>query len=141
MPGAGVPLIKNPDGTYTSSDPAWAALIKRESGGQNIKQSPSTRDVNSGGNEAFGLFQITPGTWKSHGGQGSVYDSTPEQQAAVAAQIIQKNPSGSDWGAGLPGRENAQALLRAVSQPAPVAQPAVQQPAAPAPPAPPGGQK
>jgi hypothetical protein len=111
--GAGsVPLVKNPDGSYTSSDPAWAHLINRESGGHNIVQAPSTHDVNSGGNEAFGLFQITPGTWSSHGGQGSVYNSTPEQQAQVAADIIRKNPSGSDWGAGLSGRENAQSLAQ-----------------------------
>lgn len=111
----GVPLIKNPDGSYTSSDPEWAKLINRESGGRNIKQSPSTQDVNSGGNEAFGLFQITPGTWSAHGGQGSVYDSTPEQQAAVAANILRKNPTGSDWGAGMAGRENAQALMKGLS--------------------------
>lgn len=109
--GAGsVPLVKNPDGSYTSSDPAWAHLINRESGGHNIIQSPGTHDVNSGGNEAYGIFQITPGTWSSHGGQGSVYNSTPEQQAQVAADIIRKNPSGSDWGAGMSGRENASAL-------------------------------
>jgi hypothetical protein len=110
-----VPLIRNPDGTYTSSDPEWAKLIARESGGRNIKQQIT--DVNSGGNEAFGLFQITPATWKAHGGQGSVYDSTPEQQAAVAANILRANPSGSDWGAGLAGRENAQALMRGLSSP------------------------
>jgi hypothetical protein len=114
----GVPLIKNPDGSYTSSDPEWAKLIARESGGHNIKQSPSTQDVNSGGNEAFGIFQITPGTWTAHGGQGSVYNSTPEQQAAVAADILRKNPSGSDWGAGMTGRENAQALMKGLSSPA-----------------------
>lgn len=113
----GVPLVKNPDGSYTSSDPAWAHLIDRESGGQNIKQSPSTHDVNSGGNEAFGIFQETPGTYTSHGGQGSVYDSTPEQQAEVAGNIIRSNPSGSDWGAGLPGREDAAALSSGLSQP------------------------
>lgn len=112
-PGS-VPLTKNPDGTYTSPDPAWKHLIDRESGGHNIKQSPSTHDVNSGGNEAFGIFQITPGTWSAHGGQGSVYNSTPEQQAQVAADILRKNPSGSDWGAGLSGREDASALRRAL---------------------------
>jgi hypothetical protein len=107
-----VPLVRNPDGSYTSPDPAWAHLINRESGGHNIIQAPSTHDVNSGGNEAFGIFQITPGTWSSHGGQGSVYNSTPEQQAQVAADIFRKNPTGSDWGAGIAGRENAQELAR-----------------------------
>lgn len=110
-----VPLIKKPDGTYTSSDPEWAKLINRESGGRNIKQQIT--DVNSGGNEAYGLFQITPGTWTAHGGQGSVYDSTPEQQAAVAANILRSNPTGSDWGAGLAGRENASALMKGLSTP------------------------
>ena len=51
--------------------PEWAKLIARESGGRNITQQ--TKDVNSGGNEAHGIFQITPDTWKAHGGQGSVY--------------------------------------------------------------------
>lgn len=110
IPGAGIPLIQKPDGTWTSSNPEWAHLIDRESGGRNIIQSPSTHDVNSGGNEAFGIFQITPGTWSAHGGQGNVYNSTPQQQAEVAADIIRSNPSGSDWGAGLPGRENPQGL-------------------------------
>lgn len=108
-----VPLIKKPDGTYTSSDPEWAKLIARESGGRNVTQQIS--DVNSGGNEAHGIFQITPQTWKAHGGQGSVYDSTPEQQASVAADILRKNPTGSDWGAGMAGRENAQALMKGLS--------------------------
>ena len=44
-------------------------------------------------------------------------DATPEQQAAVAADILRKNPSGSDWGAGLAGRENAQALLKGLGTP------------------------
>lgn len=113
--GGGVPLIRKPDGTYTSSDPEWAKLIARESGGKNIIQSPSTKDVNSGGNEAYGLFQITPGTWAAHGGQGSVYNSTPEQQSVVAANILRSNPTGSDWGAGMAGRENAQALMKGLS--------------------------
>jgi hypothetical protein len=112
--GGGVPLVKNPDGSYTSSDPAWAHLINRESGGRNIIQAPSTKDVNTGGNEAFGIFQITPGTWTAHGGQGSVYNSTPEQQAQVAADIFRKNPSGSDWGAGLTGREDAAGLAAGI---------------------------
>jgi hypothetical protein len=107
--GGAVPLTQNPDGTWTSPDPSWAHLIQRESGGRNIKQQ--IHDVNSGGNEGFGLFQITPRTWARYGGQGSVYDSTPQQQAVVAARIIQGNPSGGDWGAGMPGRETASGLL------------------------------
>ncbi|WP_254427629.1 transglycosylase family protein [Mycolicibacterium conceptionense] len=110
--GATVPLVQNPDGTWTSPNPAWAHLIKRESSG--INQRQGIIDVNSGGNEAEGLFQITPATWKAHGGTdfaASPLLATPQQQAAIAARILQRNPSGSDWGAGLAGRENAQDLL------------------------------
>lgn len=112
--GSPIPLVRLPNGNYTSSDPAWAHLINRESGG-NPSIIQQIKDVNSGGNEAEGLFQITPATWRSHGGPGShPGQATPEQQAQVAADIIRKNPSGSDWGAGLSGRENAQALLKAL---------------------------
>jgi hypothetical protein len=116
-----VPLIQNPDGTWTSTDPAWAHLIQRESSGINQRQSPNTVDVNTGGNEAEGLFQITPDTWRRHGGTEFAPNplaATPQQQAQIAARIIQRNPSGSDWGAGLPGRENAQALVSGLTQPA-----------------------
>jgi hypothetical protein len=109
--GGGVPLMQNADGTWTSPNPAWAQLIKRESGG--INQRQKITDVNSGGNEAEGLFQITPATWRSHGGTKyapSAISATPQQQAEIAAEIFRSNPSGSDWGAGLPGRENASAL-------------------------------
>ncbi|WP_244275073.1 phage tail tape measure protein [Mycobacterium europaeum] len=105
----GVPIYQAADGSWHSSNPAWEHLIQRESSGRNITQEIT--DSNSGGNEAFGIFQITPDTWKRYGGQGSVYDSTPEQQAIIAARILQGNPSGSDWGAGMAGRESAQALL------------------------------
>lgn len=112
--GSPIPLVRLPNGNYTSSDPAWAHLINRESGG-NPSIVQQIKDVNSGGNEAEGLFQITPATWRSHGGPGNhPGQATPEQQAQVAADIIRKNPSGSDWGAGLSGRENAQALLKAL---------------------------
>jgi hypothetical protein len=107
--GGAVPLIQNPNGTWTSPDPMWAHLIARESGGRNIKQQ--IIDVNTGGNEAFGLFQITPSTWARYGGTGSVYGSTPQQQAIIAGRIIRGNPSGSDWGAGMAGRESAGGLL------------------------------
>jgi len=112
-PGSAVPIKQNPDGTWTSPNPAWAHLIARESGGRaNITQQ--IKDVNSGGNEAQGLFQITPKTWAAHGGlqfAPSPNQATPQQQAAIAAAILKANPSGSDWGAGLPGREDAKALL------------------------------
>ncbi|AFJ36988.1 hypothetical protein W7S_20185 [Mycobacterium sp. MOTT36Y] len=108
-----VPLVQTASGTWTSPNPAWAHLIGRESSG--INQRQGIIDANSGGNEAEGLFQITPRTWAAHGGTSfapSAIAATPQQQAQIAARILQSNPSGSDWGAGLPGRENAAALLQ-----------------------------
>lgn len=113
----GVPIYQAADGTWHSSNPAWEHLIQRESSGRNIRQQIT--DSNSGGNEAFGIFQITPATWAAHGGQGSVYNSTPQEQAIIAERILRGNPSGSDWGAGLAGRENAQALLAGLPAPHP----------------------
>jgi hypothetical protein len=113
---AAVPLTQNPNGTWTSTDPAWAHLIQRESGG--INQRQGIIDANSGGNEAEGLFQITPGTWRSNGGTEfapSAIQATPQQQAIVAARILKRNPSGSDWGAGMAGRESASGLLAGLS--------------------------
>lgn len=108
-----VPLVQTASGAWTSTNPAWAHLIGRESSG--INQRQKIIDVNSGGNEAEGFFQITPATWASHGGTSlapSPLSATPQQQAQIAARILQSNPSGSDWGAGLPGRESAKALLQ-----------------------------
>lgn len=116
-----IPLQQLPNGRWTSSDPAWAHLINRESGGNpTIKQQ--IHDVNSGGNEAEGLFQITPATWKAHGGDTAFGVTnpalaTPQQQAEIAKKILMSNPSGSDWGAGLAGRENAQELMRGLNLP------------------------
>lgn len=107
-----VPLVDNGDGTWGSSSPAWDHLITRESSGRPTIIQQIT-DVNSGGNEAEGLFQITPRTWAAHGGAEfapSARLATPQQQAIVAARIFTQNPSGGDWGAGLPGRENAAQL-------------------------------
>lgn len=64
-----VPLTRNANGTWTSPSPAWAHLIMRESGGNpTIIQGADVIDVNTGGNEAEGLFQITPATWRAHNG-------------------------------------------------------------------------
>ncbi|AOQ28127.1 lysin A [Mycobacterium phage DudeLittle] len=107
-----VPLIEAGNGRWTSPSPAWAHLINRESGG-NPTIIQQIIDVNSGGNEAEGLFQITPKTWRAHNGTqfaASPRLATPQQQAIVAARIFIRNPSGSDWGAGLPGREDAKQL-------------------------------
>lgn len=116
-----VPLTQKPDGSWTSSDPAWAHLIDRESGG-NASITQQIKDVNSGGNEAQGLFQITPATWKSHGGDKYGPDpgkATPQQQADIAAQIFKNNPSGSDWGAGMAGREDPSALAAGLGSSSP----------------------
>ena len=107
-----VPLTDNGDGTWTSPSPAWAHLIARESSG-NPTIIQQIIDVNSGGNEAEGLFQIAKSTWRAHNGTEFAATprlATPQQQALVAARIFTRNPSGSDWGAGLAGRENAAEL-------------------------------
>ncbi|QUE25685.1 lysin A [Mycobacterium phage Smeagan] len=107
-----VPLTPLPNGRWTSPSPAWAHLIMRESSG-NPTIIQQIHDVNSGGNEAEGLFQITPRTWRAHNGTQfapSARFATPQQQAIVAARIFTRNPSGSDWGAGLPGREDPRQL-------------------------------
>lgn len=114
---ATVPIYQDASGLWHSTNAAWEHLIQRESSGRNIKQEIT--DVNSGGNEAYGIFQITPDTWKRYGGPGSVYNSTPQQQAAIAARILHGNPSGGDWGAGMPGRENAEALRAGLTAPKP----------------------
>lgn len=111
-----IPLVQNPDGTWTSSNPEWAKLIARESGGD-PKVVQGIKDQNSGGNEATGLFQIAKGTWASNGGTAfapEAKDATPEQQAQIAAKIF-ADQGGSPWGSGANqnlGREN-EALLRA----------------------------
>ncbi|GEM_PF-4168370 len=118
MSSTGVPIVQKADGTWTSPNPEWAKLIQRESGGDpTIVQG--IIDINSGGNEAEGLFQITPKTWAQYGGSElapSAKEATPYQQAEIAARILRKNPSGSDWGAGLDGREDAGKLLAALDQ-------------------------
>ncbi len=112
--GAGVstvPLTRNADGTWTSPDPAWAHLIQRESGG-NPAIVQQIQDVNSGGNEASGLFQIAKGTWANYGGTAyapTAGQADPQYQAIVAAKIFNAE-GGSPWGAGLPGREDEAAL-------------------------------
>lgn len=107
-----VPLTALPGNRWTSPSPAWAHLINRESGG-NPTIIQQIIDMNSGGNEAEGLFQITPRTWRAHNGiefADSPRLATPQQQAIIAARIFSRNPSGSDWGAGLLGREDPREL-------------------------------
>lgn len=107
-----VPLVSRGNGRWGSPSAAWDHLINRESSGiPDIVQQ--IHDVNSGGNEAEGLFQITPKTWKGAGGvefAPSARYATPQQQAIVAARIFTRNPTGSDWGAGRPGREDPKQL-------------------------------
>ncbi|WGH20824.1 tape measure protein [Gordonia phage Commandaria] len=106
-----IPLVKNPDGTYSSTDPEWDHLIQRESGGIADRQQ-EVIDVNSGGNEASGLFQIAKGTWASNGGTKfapTAGEATPEQQAEIAAKIFNEQ-GGSPWGSGLAGRESDEKL-------------------------------
>lgn len=112
MPEMTVPLVSRGNGRWGSSSPAWDHLINRESSGiPDIIQQ--IHDVNSGGNEAEGLFQITPRTWRGANGTQfapSARLASPQQQAIVAARIFTRNPTGSDWGAGRPGREDPKQL-------------------------------
>jgi hypothetical protein len=119
--GGGVPIMPVGGGLWSSPDSEWAHLIMRESSGRpNVTQSAGVVDVNTGGNEAEGLFQITPGTWTAHGGEefGTKHPgmATPQQQAIVAARIIRANPSASDWIGNPPvsGREDPVKLLSAL---------------------------
>ena len=105
-------LYQDETGRWRSSLPGWDQLIQRESSG--INQRQGIIDANSGGNEAEGLFQITPQTWAANGGSQfapSALSASPYDQAQVAANIFGRNPSGSDWGMGLPGRENPAQLM------------------------------
>lgn len=117
--GPTIPLVQNSDGTWTSSDPEWAKLIKRESGG-NPRIVQGVKDANSGGNEATGLFQIAKGTWESNGGLAfapSAKDATPQQQAQIAAKIFSEQ-GGAPWGSGANqnfGRENEELLRRGLT--------------------------
>ncbi|QMU23204.1 transglycosylase family protein [Gordonia rubripertincta] len=122
-----IPLKKNPDGTYSSTDPEWDRLIKRESGGR-ADRKQEVIDANSGGNEASGLFQIAKGTWKGYGGTKfapTAGEATPEQQAEIAARIFNKE-GGKPWGSGLSGRESDEKLRAGIqrkSAPAPAPAP------------------
>ncbi|AOE44295.1 tape measure protein [Gordonia phage Eyre] len=113
---ATIPLVQNPDGTWSSTDPAWDHLIDRESGGD-FSKVQEIQDENSGGNEASGGFQIAKGTWLAYGGgefAPTAGQATPQQQAIVAARIFNKE-GGRPWGAGLPGRENEDALRAGIT--------------------------
>jgi tape measure domain-containing protein len=112
LSGATVPLVQNPDGTWTSSDPEWAKLIKRESSGKADNVNTDPRDANAGPNASQGLFQFTPETWHRLGFTGNPKDAPAQVQAQAAAKLLQQNPSGSDWGLNLGiGREDPSKLL------------------------------
>ena len=58
-------------------------------------------------------IMLTGNTWRANNGQqfaASARLATPQQQAIVAARIFTRNPTGSDWGAGRPGREDPSQL-------------------------------
>lgn len=116
VPGGGaptVPLVQKPDGTWTSPNPAWAHLIARESGGRPSVENDYDSNAQAG-DPSRGLFQFTRSTWARSGGGKYGPDpgkATPQQQAEIAANLIRSNPSGSDWGAGMSGRESASGLL------------------------------
>lgn len=104
-----VPIVQRPDGTWTSPNPAWAHLMQRESSGSPTIQNNTDSNAQHG-DPSQGLFQFTTATWqRMGGGQFAAHpgQATPQQQAIMAARLIQANPSGSDWGAGISGRESA----------------------------------
>lgn len=124
-----VPLVQNPDGTWTSPSPAWAHLIQRESGG-NPTIVQGIQDANSGGNEASGLFQIAKGTWAGYGGTqyaATAGQASPEQQSIIAAKIFNAE-GGSPWGSGLPGREDDEGLRAGLTMSAPSVAPTTSAP-------------
>lgn len=117
-----IPLKQNADGTWTSTDPEWAKLIKRESGGNPTITQGNIGDINNlTGDLATGLFQITGGTWKSNGGlefAPSAREATPEQQALIAARIFNSR-GGQPWGSGPGnpfGRENEELLRKGIQR-------------------------
>lgn len=116
-------LYQDSSGRWRSSLPGWDHLIQRESSG--VNQVQGITDVNSGGNEAEGLFQITPQTWANNGGTRyapNALAASPQQQADIAQTIFGNDPSGGDWGMGLQGRENSGQLaneLRSAPTPGP----------------------
>jgi hypothetical protein len=111
--GDTVPLVQNPDGTWTSTDPTWAALIQRESGGQPGIENDSDSNW-AAGDPSRGLFQFTRATWARAGGTKYGTDpgsATPQQQGEIAANLIKMNPSGGDWGEPRSSVETAPGLL------------------------------
>ncbi|QIN93605.1 tape measure protein [Gordonia phage DumpsterDude] len=112
-----IPLKRNPDGTYSSTDPEWDRLLKRESGGR-MDRKQEVIDANSGGNEASGGFQIAKGTWARYGGTKyapTAGEATPEQQAEIAAKIFNAE-GGRPWGSGLAGRESDDKLRAGIQR-------------------------
>lgn len=115
-----IPLVQNPDGTYSSTNAEWDKLIQRESGG-NFQIVQGIQDANSGGNEASGGFQIAKGTWAANGGKEfaeTAGQASAEQQAIVAARIFNAQ-GGAPWGSGAGqnfGRENEELLREGIAR-------------------------
>ena len=128
-----VPITQNPNGTWTSTNKAWADLIKRESTGNPTAIQGDIGDINNAtGDLAKGLFQITDATWAANGGLefgvSQADKATPQQQAVVAGRIFAAR-GGQPWGA-VPGggREDESALRAGL---APGSTPSVPSPASP----------
>ncbi len=64
----------------------WAALSQCESGGNPHAVDPS--------GHYFGLYQFSPQTWHSLGGQGLPSDASPAEQTARAKQLLARSGPG-----------------------------------------------
>ena len=73
-----------------------------ESGGQNIIQSPSTVDVNTGGNEAFGPWQFVQGTFNRFAEPGYEDWHNPLHQALAVINAVQQSSKYGGHPSGLP---------------------------------------
>lgn len=79
-----------------------STIMRVESGGRNVPQSLSTRDVNNnygqgGGDPAQGYYQITGGTWNEFGGNKTGYQSAINAPYEMQVQVAQNIPV-ARWG-------------------------------------------
>jgi hypothetical protein len=73
-----------------------------ESNGQNIQQHASTRDINSGGNEAFGPWQFVQGTFNNFAEPGYEDWHNPYHQALAIINAVMRSDKYGGHPSGLP---------------------------------------